>query len=800
MITGLSGRYPECENVDEFKKNLYDGVDMVNDEPRKWRKGLYDLPSRVGKLKDKQMTNFDLNYFGVHSKQADCMDIQVRNALETTYEAIIDSGYNPLELRGSSIGVYYAVSNSECEFYWTSREEFVNGYGVSGCAKAMFPNRISYCFDFRGPSYAVDTACSSSIIAVNHAFNDIISGKCDAAIVVGSNIVLRPLMSLQFLRLSMLAPDGKCKAFDKDATGYVRSDAVVSIFLQKEQQARRIYSYILNSSINTDGYTQEGITFPSSEMQYKLIQNVYNEININPNDVSYMEAHGTGTKAGDPQEISAISKFFCNNRPNPLLIGSVKSNMGHSEPVAGLCAISKVILAMETRILPKNLHYNQPNPELTSIIDGRIKVVDTNTPWNGGIVGINSFGFGGSNSHLILKSHQKEKLTPQKQDLSRIVLLSGRTEEAVRSLIDAVEVNKNDDEFIGLFNTIHSLDTPGHPFRGYAIIDDETDTFAREVIQMSEAPRPIWFIYSGMGSQWPEMVKDMMKIDVFKQSIMKSAECLKPKGVDLINILMSKDEHIYDFIINPFVAITSVHIALTDVLRSLGIEPVGVVGHSAGELGCAYADGCLTTEQTILSAYYRAESVLQTSKKCGMMAAIGLSREECQKQLPHEIFIVCNNSHENVTIGGPEESVLIAVEKFKANGIFAKAVKSAGYAFHSKYIYNCAPVLQKHLEKVIPNPKQRSKRWISSSILQSGWETPVAKLCSSHYIVNNLIAQVYFHEAIQHIPENAICIEIAPHGLMQAIVKRSLKTQLHLSLMARGHDNNINFMLMNIGR
>lgn len=296
--------------------------------------------------------------------------------------------------------MYIGVSSSEVEQYWCADPDRVNGYGLTGCARAMFANRLSFTFDFKGPSFATDTACSSSLYAMAQAFEDMKMGRCDSAIVAGVGLILKPTMSLQFKRLGMLSAEGMCKAFDETGAGYVRSDGCVVTFMQKSSNARRIYASVLNVLTNTDGSKEQGITYPDGRMQNRLIRETYEGIGLDPADVVYVEAHGTGTKVGDPQEVNSITDFFCKDRKTPLLMGSVKSNMGHSEPASGVCSIAKVLLAMEAGVIPANLHYKSPNPDLYGIVDGRIKVVDTNTPWNGGIIGLNSFGFGGANAHV----------------------------------------------------------------------------------------------------------------------------------------------------------------------------------------------------------------------------------------------------------------------------------------------------------------------------------------------------------------------------------------------------------------
>ena len=535
------------------------------------------------------------------------------------------------------------------EQYWCDGPDRVNGYGLTGCARAMFANRISFTFDFKGPSFATDTACSSSLFAMAQAFEDIKSGRCDAAVVAGVGLILKPTMSLQFRRLGMLSDDGMCKAFDESGKGYVRSDGCVVTFLQKSSDARRIYASVLNVRTNTDGSKEQGITFPDGRIQNRLIRETYESIGLNPNEVVYVEAHGTGTKAGDPQEVNSITDFFCKDRKTPLLIGSVKSNMGHSEPASGVCSIAKILIAMEAGVIPGNLHYKSPNPDLYGIVDGRLKVVDKNTPWNGGIIGLNSFGFGGANAHVILKSNPKPKLLPTNDTTPRLVVVSGRTSDAVQSFLEDAEKHADDEEYIGLINEIHSKNIPLHYQRGFTVVGSGLTT-QREVIDLVEEKRPIWYVYSGMGSQWACMAKDLMQLEVFNNSIHRCAEALRPEGIDLIDVITKGEDSKFDNVLFSFISIAAVQVALTDLLTYLGITPDGIVGHSVGELGCAYADGSFTPEQAVLAAYWRGKSIVDTKLQPGMMAAVGMSWEKCQERLPKDVIAACHNSEDSVTV------------------------------------------------------------------------------------------------------------------------------------------------------
>lgn len=580
VISGLSGRFPESNNVEEFKQNLLDGIDMVTDDPRRWPSGVYGLPKRFGKLKN--LTHFDAQYFGVHAKQAEQMDPQMRMLLEVTHEAIIDAGYNPNEVRGTKCGVFMGICASESLEYWEKVADEINGYGLTGCSRSMFSNRISYAFDFKGPSFTIDTACSSSLVAFAQAVKAIQSEECDSAIVGGASILLKPNACLHFERLGMLNKEGACKSFDSSGNGYVRSEAISVIFLQREHAARRIYATILGAKTNSDGYKELGITYPSGAMQLQLIKEVYEETGIDPTKMKYIEAHGTGTKAGDPQELNAISEFFCKNRKDPLLVGAVKSNMGHAEGASAMCSLAKLVVAMETGIIPSNLHYQNPNPEIPALFDGSLKVVEKNLHWEGGMVALNSFGFGGSNAHVVLQSNPKSKNKSVATNIPRVIGVSGRTEEAVIELLEAAEKNKDDEEFLCLLYQIHKFSITGHTYKGYTVLDNSN---IKEVHKLTSGRRPIWFVYPGMGSQWPAMGKDLMVFDCFRQSIEKIANILKPFDIQLVDLLVNSTQESFDNIVNTFVAITAIQIAMTDMLKVLNIEPEGIIGHSFGEIG-----------------------------------------------------------------------------------------------------------------------------------------------------------------------------------------------------------------------
>ncbi|KAM4691284.1 fatty acid synthase isoform 2-T2 [Rhinophrynus dorsalis] len=796
VIAGIAGRLPESDNLQEFWENLIQGVDMVTEDDRRWKPGIYGLPERNGKLKE--ISKFDASFFGVHSKQAHTMDPQLRLLLEICYEAIVDGGINPSEIRDTNTGVWIGVSGSEAGEAFSRDPEELLGYSMTGCQRAMLANRISYFFDLKGPSVAIDTACSSSLLALENAYKAIRHGECDAAIVGGVNLLLKPNTSVQFLKLGMLSPEGTCKSFDASGNGYCRSEAAVATLLTKRSMAKRIYATILNAGSNTDGYKEQGVTFPSGEVQQKLLSSLYREAGIPTGEVEYVEAHGTGTKVGDPQEVNGIANVFCNSDREPLLIGSTKSNMGHPEPASGLAALAKVILSLEHGTWAPNLHYNNPNTSIPALQDGRIQVVTEPTQVKGGIVGINSFGFGGSNVHIILKPNEKKLSDQASLELPRLVQVCGRTQEAVETLLDQSRQLAVDNTFVNLLNSISGSSPSAMPYRGYTLVG--TDSDIKEVQQAQSSGRPLWYICSGMGTQWKGMGHKLMNLDIFHQSIVRSDEALKGTGLKVSELLLNANDSTFEDTIHAFVGLAAIQIAQIDMLKSMKLNPDGIIGHSVGELACGYADNSLSHSEAILAAYWRGRCIKEAKLPPGAMAAVGLTWEECKLQCPPGVVPACHNSEDTVTISGPQDSLREFVAKLKNEGVFAKEVQSAGVAFHSYYMASIAPSLLSALKNVI-TPKPRSSRWVSTSIPESQWNSDLAQYSSAEYHVNNLVSPVLFQEGLQSVPENAIVVEIAPHALLQAILKRSLKpTNTIIPLMKKGHSNNLEFFLTNIGK
>lgn len=447
-------------------------------------------------------------------------------------------------------------------------------------------------------------------------------------------------------RLGVLAVDGICRPFDHKASGYCRAESIAVVFLQKRRSAKRIYANLLYSKTNCDGFKNEGLHYPSGTIQKKLLKEFYEDLQIPANSVSFIEAHSTGTVVGDPEECTAIDEAFTKGSNKTILIGSVKSNMGHAEASSGLCSVIKVLLTLENQKIPPNINFERVRPGIPSLVEGRLKVVEEPTNLEGPLICVNSFGFGGANAHALFSSNAKAKVNHgiPEDSMPRLVVWSGRSEEAISAIMDSVMKNPLDAEYIALLQSSQVESASANIYRGYGVFVQTEESqnaicVSQDALHFSGIKRPIVWVYSGMGSQWVGMGRDLMKIPIFADSIEKSHQILLKKKLNLKKIITSEDATTFDNILHSFVGIAAIQIGLTDILKTLGLEPDHIIGHSVGELGCAYADGCFTAEEMILSAYSRGMASLETKVVRGSMAAIGLGYQELKEMLPKGVEI-----------------------------------------------------------------------------------------------------------------------------------------------------------------
>lgn len=553
--------------------------------------------------------------------------------------------------------------------------------------------------------------------ALMQAFNAIRMNQCDAALVCGSSLILNANLMTHMEALGILSPDGHCYSFDNRANGYVRADAISVLFLQKRKHAKRIYADVVHILGNNDGYKTSGISSPSSTMQCELFNQIYRELNTDPSVVGYVECHATGTVVGDLAEATAVDQAFCKNRKGPLLIGAVKANMGHGEGASAMCAIAKVINSFETGLIPPTINIQGIRSDISGFHEGRLKICTEATPLPGPLIAVNSFGFGGANAHVLLRQWKKTKNQRSVETIPRLVFWSGRTEGAVSAIINKVKSIPIDPEFIALLYNIQRTSIPDNFYRGFGVFEDTGPNapplcLSEENIRIENSERPLVWVFSGLGSQWNTMGKSLIQIQPFREAILKCHNILKSKvDFDLMHTITSDDKTIFDSFLNSITAIGAIQTALVDVLKLLEIRIDYIIGHSAGEMICAYADGAINTEQSVLGAYFKGKVSTMEKTIPGAMAAVGLSYNQIKDRLPRSVHAVCHNSGNSCTISGKKDEVLQFVELLKSENIFAKAVPSSGIAFHSKYISEWGKPYTNFLKTIMPHRTKRSSKW-----------------------------------------------------------------------------------------
>ncbi|KAJ8711410.1 hypothetical protein PYW07_008652 [Mythimna separata] len=805
----MSGLYPDSHSVKNLSDILYNKVNPVTKAGLRFKYNHPEVVQYSGSVPG--LSYFDAQFFKVHYRLANCMDPMARKILEQSYQAIYDAGVNPEDLSGKKIGVYIGTCFSEAEkacFYEAASR---SGFGIAGCSKTMFANRISYWLNAKGPSMSIDLACCSSTAALEQAYLALSRGECEAAIVGGAYLCLHPQSAVHYGRLMKLCQDGKTKSFGEDADGCAKSEAINVLFLQKAKDALRIYADVLHAKTEYIGILP-GQTGPQFGFYRDLsktvdfIKNFYNEAKVPARAIEYVEALGCAVPEADTVELQAIEEVFCNAREDPLLLGSVMSNIGYNEAASGITAITKVLLGYHFGQLAANLHCENPRQDVVALREGRMRVISEHQPFNRSYVAVNGMSVTGVNSHVLLHGHYKPKDPNRyKSSIAHLVTISARHEAAVTHCLGELKANPIDPEQLRLLHNIHQTNISGHLGRGFVILqtneEQKTVCLSEKSEYFDDARRPLWFVYSGMGSQWAGMGTQLMRIPIFAAAIERCHKVLEPRGLNIVDILTSPDESTFDNILHSFVGIAAVQIGLTDILKELGLVPDGIIGHSVGELGCAYADGCLSAEEMILAAYSRGRVSLETKFIRGSMAAIGLGYEQILPLCPPAIQVACHNGPESSTISGPAEAMKEFVAELTAKGIFAKEVPCSNIAYHSQYIADAGPQLLKYLSEVIKDPKPRTERWLSTSVPEEKWNDPIAKLCSAEYHTNNLLSPVLFEETSRLIPNNAVCVEVAPHGLLQAILKRSLPSNCkNIALTRRKHADNTFLLLEGIGK
>ncbi|MFC1546768.1 beta-ketoacyl synthase N-terminal-like domain-containing protein, partial [bacterium] len=807
-IIGISCRFPgDVNNTEEFWKLLIENKDAVKRIPKdRWNPNDFfhtDI-SRIGVINQKKggflkdIDKFDSNFFGIPPIRAVNIDPQQRIILETVYNALEDAGIKLEDISGTNTSVF--VGNSSFDYAGIHLSNVYRRYikenMVEGIAASVLSNRISYFFNLQGPSVSIDTACSSSLYAADLGCKSIWNKESKMSIVAGVNIILKPELHMGFAKGGFLSPDSKCKAFSKDADGYVRSEGCGVIILKRLSKAIKdkdnIYALIRATLTSQDGHTKS-LVMPNFNAQKDLLEKMYKKMSINTNQVGYIEAHGTGTKLGDTIEAKAIGEVIGGKRPdndNPCIIGSVKTNMGHLEAASGIAGLIKSALVLKNQTIPANLHFKEPNPEI-NFKDLNIKVLNKNKKYNINkkikYAGVNSFSFAGSNAHVILEEPPRLKNSNnniQKKD-QYIFILSAKSKTSLNSLvkkyIEYISVTKHslrdisystcskrtlfDKHLILISSSKYELKKKLLKYINNGSIDVDFNT---------EIKKPkIAFVYSGQGTQWWGMARQLLEEEpVFIKTIKQIDDILEKNGwlpdTSLINELSKseKDSNINNTVIAQN-AIFAVQAGITNLLKSKGLSPYAVIGHSVGELASAYISGSLSLKEALRVMYVKSSLQKKQIGK-GSMLVTGMNEEDAKEIISSykgKLEIAAINAKESVTISGDSKAVSLLEKKLKRKDIFHRRLKvEAG--FHSYFMDEIKDDFIKSAGNI-----STSKNNIALYSTVTGSKIVGTEL-KKDYWFDNMRQPVKFYHGIKSMIDNGynIFIEIGAHPIFQGVI------------------------------
>ncbi|ERN40832.1 polyketide synthase module [Rubidibacter lacunae KORDI 51-2] len=817
-IVGIGCRFPgNANSAASFWQLLTAGVDATVPVPAdRWNNDLLfspdamNEPGTVGSLRGgfiDGIAEFDAGFFGISAREAAVMDPQQRMLLETSFNALEDGGLTLQSLRGRDVGVFVGIASFDYGHIQHSQysREHIGAHTNTGQVLCIAANRISYCFDFKGPSLAVDTACSSSLTALNLACQSIHADECSMALVGGVNALLKPEPTIGFSRATMLAQDGRCKAFDASADGFARGEGAGVVVLKRLDDALRdrdcIYAVIKGTAVNQDGRTPS-LTMPSADAQADMLRQVYRKAGIDPGGVRYIEAHGTGTPVGDPIEIRALGDVFGNGQTNarPHFIGSVKTNIGHLEAAAGIAGLIKAALAVHHGVIPPNRNFDRENPELG--LSGHHFVVPVETiawPDDGcpRRAGVNSFGFGGANAHAIVEEAPTSagrmgsevcEETPNAEDdgpAAYLLPISARSDEALQELalrhLSVLQGGKPAFDLYGYCRAAARRRT--HHHCRLAVLGQNRDELIAKLQDYRRGLEPKGlllgksdvldrpedgpvFVFSGMGPQWWAMGRQLLHAEPLFRHWIERCDAAFAEFADWSLLQeLTRDEASSRMsetqISQP--ANFALQVALGELWRAWGLQPAAIVGHSAGEGAAAYMSGMLGLEEAARAIYHRARLQHKLSGK-GKMIAAALGLEDARAAIEgHDgkVSLAAINGASSVTLSGDAELIVALSEQLSAQNIFNR-VLNVDVPFHSYHMDAIADELCEVLDGITWREPDIPLYSTVTGSRATGFGYDGA------YWWRNVREPVMFAQAVEALVEagHRTFLEIAPHPVL----------------------------------
>ncbi len=810
-IVGCAFRFPGANSRDALWQALIGGRDLVTSvDPTRWAQDAVLHPRKsepgtsytfaAGSLGD--IAGFDAEFFGISPREAVQMDPQQRILLELAWEACEDAGVPPSHLQASRCGVFVGVSATDYAYRLADDLGAIDATTMTGNTASIAANRLSYFFDLRGPSMAVDTACSSSLVAFHQACRSILSGESTAALAGGIGLHLHPFGFLGFSKASMLSRRGRCTPFDAEGDGYVRSEGGALVLIKRLDDAiaagDRVLAVVLGSAVNTDG-RKKGLTVPSHLAQEDLLRDVYRRCGIAPDQIDYIEAHGTGTAVGDPIETRALGDALGRNRSagRPLLIGSVKSNVGHLEVASGMAGLVKALLCLEHRQIPPTINVGTPNPNI-DFDAWNLRAVTDPTPLDAGrrlVVGVNSFGFGGANAHVVVASPESLPRGIQAVpagETTAPLLLSARGAPALAALASALATHLRGRPEVDLYDVAAALafgrdtltdrlavfaggrEATAEALTRFAYGETPAGLVTGRLLPRAQGPV---FVFAGNGSQWVGMGQALLEENASFRAAVEAVDALFAPlgGFSLVAALQepaSADCLAATEVAQPL--LFAVQVGLTRLFADRGIAPLAVVGHSVGEVAAAWACGALTLAQAVTVIYERSTHQAST-RASGQMTAVAIGETEARALLEGlgitaQICVAGINSARSITVAGRENALAHFEAALSARSIWFRRL-ALDYAFHSPAMDPIRDALIEALADLSPCESAVPFYSTVSGSLLSG------SALNADYWWRNVRQPVRFHEAVKGLVEagfNAF-IEIGPSPVLRAYLNETIK-------------------------
>ncbi|VVJ18245.1 Polyketide synthase modules and related proteins [Amycolatopsis camponoti] len=809
-VVGLGCRLPGgIDSPEAFWRFLEAGGDGIGDVPEgRWEtfapaSDLAGLPLRGGFLDD--VAGFDAEFFGITPREASAMDPQQRLLLEVAWAALEHAGIPPSGLRGSRTGVFVGLSATEYSSLTMTDVGGVDVWSGTGAAASIAANRLSYLLDLRGPSLTLDTACSSSLVAVHQAVQSLRSGESELALAAGVNVLLSPGITAGFHRAGVLAADGHCKPFDAGADGIARGEGCGVVVLKPLRAARRagdrVLAVLRGSAVNSDGRSN-GMTAPNPLAQADLLRSAYAAAGVDPSSVDYVEAHGTGTPLGDPLEAGALSAVLGREAGRPLLLGSVKSNLGHLEGAAGIAGLLKVVLAMTHRRLPPSLHFREPNPHIDFT---GLRVVTSGTDWprysGTARAGVSAFGFGGTNAHVVVEEWPAASFPVRVDGVEgpSVFALSARSAEVVRARAAELAewVERSSVPLAAVASTLaHRREHL--PVRGAVVGESREEVVAglrelaaggglygqgsvgglpRLVVSEKQCSNPVShsrpatgepevvFVFSGYGSQWSGMGRRFLGSEpAFRAEV----EALDPAfraetGASLRDLLEREPGDLA----TTQLALFGMQLALAALWRAHGVTPAAVLGHSMGEVAAAVVAGALDVRDGLRVMATRARLLAELDRSGeGAMAVVELSPAELA-DFP-EVTVAVYASPTQCTVSGAADQVDALVEHAEREGRLARRL-AVGGAGHSAAVDAVLDRFRGEIGTIRPGKPEIP---CYTTVLDDPRETPAFDV---GYWAANLRRPVRFSQALTAAADDGhtVFVEVSPHPVALAAVEQT---------------------------